>query len=112
MHVKPPPELIERFGVILERFPNTERRKMFGYPAAFVGGNLAAGLFGDRWVVRLPRGDVDDLVRAGARLFEPTVGRVWKDYIEIPADVIADDAALSALIARAIENAHRLPPKT
>ena len=112
MPVKSPPQLIERFGVIHERLPDTERRKMFGYTAAFVGGNLSAGLFGDRWVVRLPRGDVDDLVRAGARLFEPTVGRVWKDYIEIPADVIADDAALSALIARAIENAQRLPPKT
>ena len=112
MHVKSPPELIERFGVVLERFPKAERRKMFGYPAAFAGGNMATGLFGNRWVVRLPRSDVEDLVRAGARVFEPTVGRVWKDYIEIPADVIADDAALSALIARAIENAHRLPPKT
>ena len=36
--------------------PMAQRRKMFGYPALFVGGNMATGLFADRWVVRLAHG--------------------------------------------------------
>ena len=51
---KSPPELIDRFGAVMDRYPDAERRKMFGYPAAFVGGNMATGLFADKWVVRLP----------------------------------------------------------
>jgi hypothetical protein len=32
---KSTPELVDRFGMILERFPDPEQRRMFGYPAAF-----------------------------------------------------------------------------
>ena len=54
-HMPPsPPELIARFGMILERFPDLEQRKMFGYPAAFVAaGHMVTGLHGNEWVVRL-----------------------------------------------------------
>ena len=57
---KSPPELVERFDAAAARHPAAERRKMFGYPALFAGGNLATGLFADTWMVRLgtrgPRG--------------------------------------------------------
>ena len=36
---KSPPELVERFGAVMDRYPDVTRKKMFGYPAAFVGGN-------------------------------------------------------------------------
>src|SRR4029079_18522024 len=52
-----PPELIERFAPVLDRYPDAQRKQMFGYPAAFVGGNHATGLFHDRWVIRLPEAD-------------------------------------------------------
>src|SRR5687767_14379457 len=42
---KSPPELVDRFDAVAGRFPTAERRKMFGYPALFVGGNLVTGLF-------------------------------------------------------------------
>ena len=48
---KSPPELVERFRTVLDGHPEAERKQMFGYPAAFVGGNLATGLFADRWMV-------------------------------------------------------------
>ena len=44
---KSPPELVERFAAVMDRYPDAERKKMFGYPAAFVGGNMATGLFAD-----------------------------------------------------------------
>jgi len=57
-----PPELVERFGAVLEDYPTAVRRKMFGYPAAFVGGNMATGLFADQWVVRLPDAEIAALL--------------------------------------------------
>jgi hypothetical protein len=40
---KSPPALVERFEAIVPALSGAERRKMFGYPAAFVGGNMFAG---------------------------------------------------------------------
>ena len=54
---KSPPELVERFDAAAERFSEAVRRKMFGYPALFVGGNLVTGLFARSWMIRL--GDDD-----------------------------------------------------
>ena len=56
---KSPPELVERFDAAAARHPDAERRKMFGYPALFAGGNLATGLFADTWMVRLGPADLD-----------------------------------------------------
>ena len=69
---KSPPELVERFAAILDRYPDAERKKMFGYPAAFVGGNMATGLFAEQWVVRLPDAEIDAAKSAGADGFEPS----------------------------------------
>ncbi|MEO5939408.1 MAG: hypothetical protein ABIZ72_00810, partial [Candidatus Limnocylindrales bacterium] len=63
---KSPPALVERFAAVLDGFPQATRKKMFGYPAAFVGGNLATSLFADRWVVRLPDEEVAAAREAGA----------------------------------------------
>ena len=37
---KAPAALIDLFGASLPDDPRIERRQMFGYPAAFVNGNL------------------------------------------------------------------------
>jgi hypothetical protein len=43
---KSPPELVARFGAVLDRLasPAVTRRPMFGYPCAWVNGNMATGL--------------------------------------------------------------------
>lgn len=46
--------LIERFDRALPEHPALVRRKMFGYPAAFVNGNYFTGLHADEVLVRLP----------------------------------------------------------
>jgi TfoX/Sxy family transcriptional regulator of competence genes len=51
---KSPPELVQRFEKVAASL-GTERRKMFGYPASFVHGNMFAGLHEDRFVLRLGR---------------------------------------------------------
>jgi TfoX/Sxy family transcriptional regulator of competence genes len=109
---KSPPALIARFDVVAERHPEAQRRKMFGYPALFVGGNLVTGLFADRWMIRLAPDDLADLMAMpGAGAFEPMPGKPMKGYATLPADVIADDARLDAWIGRALALGRTLPAK-
>ena len=108
---KSPPELVERFGVILAGFPDAQRRPMFGYPAAFVGGNLATSLFRDRWVVRLPATEIEPALAARAAPFEPMAGRPMQGFVLVPLGDVADDAAIEAWVRRGLDHAGSLPAK-
>jgi hypothetical protein len=108
---KSPPELVDRFAAVLDRYPDAERKKMFGYPAAFVGGNMATGLFADHWVVRLPDDQIDVAKAAGAGAFEPMPGRPMKAFVVIPASDVADDAAIGRWVERGMAHAGSLPAK-
>jgi hypothetical protein len=108
---KSPPELVERFGAVLDRHPEAERKQMFGYPAAFVGGNMATGLFADRWVVRLPDDEIASALASGAEPFEPMPGRPMKAFIAIPPGDVGDDAAISSWVGRGLSYAATMPPK-
>jgi TfoX/Sxy family transcriptional regulator of competence genes len=108
---KSPPELVERFGQVLERYPEAVRRQMFGYPAAFVGGNMATSLFQNRWVVRLAEDEIDAAKAAGAEGFEPMAGRPMKGFVVIPPDDVADDTRLAAWVERGLARARAMPPK-
>ena len=108
---KSPRELADRFGRVLDRFPEAERRKMFGYPAAFVGGHMVTGLHQRDWVVRLPE-DQQEAARAeGATAFEPMPGRPMKNFVALPAATIADEEALARWVERAVGHGMTLPPK-
>jgi hypothetical protein len=104
---KAPPELVERFGAFMaERFPDVERRKMFGFPAAFVNGNLATGLFASSWFVRLPEPDA-----AGLETLTPMADRPMRGYYLLPSETVADDRALTPMVRAAIGFTRTLPPK-
>jgi TfoX/Sxy family transcriptional regulator of competence genes len=109
---KPPAALVERFDAVASRHPEAQRRMMFGYPALFVGGNMATGLFADRWVVRLHKGETDDLLAIpGAEPFAPMPGRTMSGWVVLPRDLVDDDADLDRWLARALAFAASLPPK-
>lgn len=109
---KSPPALVERFDAFVARFPEVERRKMFGYPALFLGGNLVCGLYEQSWMVRLPDDAMTELLAMpGAAPFSPMAGRTMKGYAVLPADVVADDDALDHWVRRAIAHVATLPPK-
>lgn len=59
---KSPPELVDRFQSVAPGGPEAVERKMFGYPAAFVGGNHFMALHEQRFVVRLGDGDLEELL--------------------------------------------------
>jgi TfoX/Sxy family transcriptional regulator of competence genes len=108
---KSPPELVARFGAVLERYPDVVRKQMFGYPAAFVGGNMATGLFADRWVVRLPDAEVDAAKAAGAGSFEPVPGRPMKAFVAVPPEDVEDDARIARWVERGLATAAAMPAK-
>ena len=112
-HMPPsPPELIERFGLILNRFPDLDRRKMFGYPAAFVAaGHMVTGLHGPNWIVRPADADQDELRAAGGADFEPMPGRPMKGFVSLPTDIVGDDEAAGEWVRRAQTYSSTLPPK-
>jgi TfoX/Sxy family transcriptional regulator of competence genes len=109
---KSPPELIDRFAAVAARFPDAQRKKMFGYPALFLGGRLVTGLFADRWMIRLADADRARLLAVpGAAPFEPAPGRVMKGYAVLPPDIVADDPAVDRWVGRALAYVQTLPAK-
>jgi hypothetical protein len=108
---KSPPELVERFATVMDRYPDAERKKMFGYPAAFVGGNMATGLFAEHWVVRLPDGEIEGAKAAGAGPFEPVPGRPMKAFVVIPSADVSDDAAIAGWVELGLAHAASMPAK-
>ena len=107
-----PPELVARFDAAVERHPEAQRRKMFGYPALFVAGNLVSGLFADTWMVRLGPEDLAELLdQPGAAAFTPMPGRTMTGYATLPPSVVADDGALDGWLERAIAFGRTLPAK-
>jgi TfoX/Sxy family transcriptional regulator of competence genes len=108
---KSPPELVELFEASFPG-PPAVARQMFGYRAAFVNGNLFMSLFEDRMVLRLPDGPRAELLAMeGADTFEPMAGRPMKEYVLVPASVLAAPEALDAWVATALAYGGSLPPK-
>jgi TfoX/Sxy family transcriptional regulator of competence genes len=84
---------------------------MFGYASAFVNGNMFAGTFQDSIVVRLAETDRAALLKVkGAAPFEP-MGHPMKEYVVIPAGIVAKPKGLGAWIERGHRYALTLPAK-
>lgn len=90
---KVPAERATRFDAALPVLADVERRKMFGCPAAFVNGNLFAGLHVDRLMVRLP-------ARAKERPCV-LVGRTMKEYAQFADALEMADRDLANWVAQA-----------
>lgn len=111
---KSSPELVGRFGAVLDRVgsPETTRRQMFGYPCAWVGGNMASGLFAQAWWVRLPPDRLASVLTSGeGRPFEVMPGRPMKGYVVLPDEVVADDSRIDAWVGEALTYTATLPAK-
>jgi TfoX/Sxy family transcriptional regulator of competence genes len=109
---KAPEEVVNRFRDVVAGLPGAEVRSMFSYPCAFVHGQMFAGVFADRMMVRLSEKERGELLALpGARPFEPVAGRVMREYVELPAAVTASVAKLRPWFERGLAYAGSLPPK-
>ena len=85
---------------------------MFGYPAAFVNGNMFSSLFQSSMILRLS--ELDRAACAsqfGARLFEPMPGRPMREYVEVPPQILKSPTLLDTWLRKARDYAAALPPK-
>ncbi len=113
MDFKPSPtELADLFDRSLPADPGVSRRKMFGWPAAFVNGRMFASLHTDSMVVRLGPAELAAFLELpGSRPFEPMPGRPMTGYAVVPAPMLADEPELRAWLERALTFTRGLPPK-
>lgn len=106
----------ENHPILLDALPKDPRvstLRMFGGLAALVNGNMFGGLFGRSAIVRLSPADQDEALKLdGARPFDPMGnGRVMRDTIHLPDDVMDDRAELRGWLTRAFEYTRTLPKK-
>jgi TfoX/Sxy family transcriptional regulator of competence genes len=110
---KSPPELVAAFERAVPQEADVERRKMFGYPAGFVDGNVFMSLYQDEFVLRLGAADRAALLAiTGTRPFEPMPGRAMKAYVVVSPAILANAAALASWIAKALAHGRSLPAKS
>jgi len=111
---KPPAALVDRFEAVVGRVagPEVTRRPMFGHPCAWVGGNMATGLFADKWWVRLSPDRLAEVLGSGeATTFSVMPGRAMQGYAVMSAARVDDDAAVEAWVREALDYTATLPPK-
>lgn len=110
--VKPSAALIAEFKAVLAQLPDATPRKMFGYDAAFVNGNMAVGLWQNTAVMKLAEADQKKLIARGdAQPFAPMKGRVMRGWVELSEEITHDPEELLAWARRAIAHVATLPPK-
>ena len=108
---KPSEQAKAAFTKLVPDEPAVTMRPMFGNLAAFVNGNMFAGLFGDDLFVRLPDDQSAPIRKQGGRDFEPMPGRAMRGYVTVPATWRAKPAATTAWIMASLAFARGLPPK-
>ena len=108
---KAPAGQVECFHEAVAGIEGVEVRKMFGYPAALIGGNLTAGLHQENVMVRLPDAERQERLADGWTLFEPMPGRPMREYVALPPEVAADVVAMRHWVERAAAYVRTLPPR-
>ena len=92
---------------------NCDYKKMFGYPAFFVNGNMFVGIHGENLFLRLSDSDIENIkedFKAVAN-FEPMPGRAMKGYVVLPKSLYSDDNAFTKWLDKSIDYASSLPQK-
>jgi TfoX/Sxy family transcriptional regulator of competence genes len=108
---KPQAEMVDRFHEAAAGIEGLDIRKMFGFPAGFIGGNMAVGLHQDTLIVRLPEDERRGRLEAGWQQFEPMPGRPMREYLALPEAIAADPSEARRWMERAADYVRTLPPK-
>ena len=109
---KAPEELITFLAVRMKEV-NCEPRKMFGYPAYFINGNMFAGAFQDKLFIRLSKADREKArkLQASIKSLEPMPGRPMEEYVVIPKPLYTNRAFFDEWLEKSVEYTSSLPPK-
>jgi TfoX/Sxy family transcriptional regulator of competence genes len=106
---KSPEALVLRFENALRDFPASQQRKMFGFPAAFINGNMFASLFNDKMILRLSSADAGKL--GNTKQFEPVAGRAMTGWFVVPPRILNSPRELNVWMEKAFEYTKAMPAK-
>jgi TfoX/Sxy family transcriptional regulator of competence genes len=109
---KAPAELVD---FIMEKMKdrNCDYKKMFGYPAYFLNGNMFVGVHGNKRFLRLSDVDMAEIMKGFKDVFtfEPMPGRAMKGYVVLPKSVYSDDELFGEWLDKSIRFVSALPQK-
>jgi TfoX/Sxy family transcriptional regulator of competence genes len=108
---KPSEQAKAAFTRLVPGGPTVTLRPMFGNLAAFVNGNMFAGLFGEDLFVRLPDDEAAKVRKQGGQDFAPMAGRPMKGYVTVPGSWRSRPEPVKAWIVAALDITSRMPPK-
>ena len=101
--IKPSAGLIAEFKAVQEQLREAQPRKMFGYDALFVNGNMAEGLWQNTCVLKLSEAEQKKLLSAGnATPFMPMPGRPMTGWVELSEELANDPEELLEWSRRAV----------
>jgi len=108
---KPSEQAKAAFTKLVPGEPAITLKPMFGNLAAFVNGNMFAGLFGEDLFVRLPDAEAQPIMKAGGRPFEPMAGHAMSGYVMVSAGWQKKPDAVRSHITRALTLTRAMPAK-
>jgi TfoX/Sxy family transcriptional regulator of competence genes len=108
---KPSEQAKAAFTKLVPGDPAITLKPMFGNLAAFVNGNMFAGLFGEDLFVRLPDAEAQPIMKAGGRPFEPVAGHAMTGYVMVQAGWQKKPDAVRSHVARALTITRAMPAK-
>ena len=108
---KPSEQAKAAFTKLVPAEPAVTMRPMFGNLAAFVNGNMFAGLYGEDLFVRLPDEQSAPIRKLGGRDFEPMPGHAMRGYVTVPNTWRTKPDAAGAWIAMGLAFTRNMPVK-
>lgn len=108
---KPSEHAKAAFTKLVPDDPAITLRPMFGNMAAFVNGNMFAGVFGDDLFVRVGDDHRAAILAGGGHDFEPMPGRPMRGYVVLGAGWREDRSAAERWIATALASTSTMPAK-
>ena len=104
--------LARRIRGLLGDMPDVVEKKMFGGVGFILAGNMACGVSGPDFIVRVgPAAGLQALGQPHTRPFDMT-GRPMAGWIVVDPAGVADDTELAGWVQRGVDFARSLPPKT
>jgi hypothetical protein len=103
--------VVAAYEAALPDDPNIRRKQMFGTPCAFVDRQMFFGTFEDTLVARVGPERATELADPpGLRVFTPSEGKVWDDYVQL--DITVDRQLVAELALEALAWTAALPKKS
>ncbi len=109
---KPPDELVEFLSEKMKPV-KCEYRKLFGYPAYFINGNMFTGIHAETLFLRLSDSDIQKIKKENSDVtfFEVMKGRPMKGYVALPKSVYSQPKLFEEWLEKSIKYTSSLPEK-